>query len=285
MAIVGSGKYKYELIRPWPNIPKYWVLGECTDSAVNSKGEVHIFSRGKHPLTIWDASGNFISSWGEGLFKSPHGIFIDNEDQIWLVDTLDHVVTKHEPNGNLILTLGQRGLPAYSFQGLPFNMPSGIALAPNGEIFVSDGYGGHRVHRFTSTGNLLLSWGKEGNGLGEFVNLHNIGVDKLGRVYICDRENDRIQIFDNDGNYLQQWDIIEPNDLFIQDELIYVASDKTWISIWDLKGENLARFGGNESAPSKPIMESVHGISVDNQGSIFITETVVNGRVTKLQRL
>ena len=126
---------------------------------------------------------------------------------------------------------------------------------------------------------------KKENGPGEFVNLHNIGVDKLGRVYICDRENDRIQIFDNDGNYLQQWDIIEPNDLFIQDELIYVASDKTWISIWDLKGENLARFGGNESAPSKPIMESVHGISVDNQGSIFITETVVNGRVTKLQRL
>ena len=283
--IVGSGKYKYELVRPWPNIPKYWVLGECTDSAVNSKGEIHIFSRGTHPLTIWDISGNFISSWGEGLFKSPHGIFIDNDDQIWLVDTLDHVVSKHKPNGNLISTLGQRGRPAYSFQGLPFNMPSGVALSPDGEIFVSDGYGAHRVHRFNSNGKLLLSWGKEGNGPGEFVNLHNIGVDKLGRVYICDRENDRIQIFDKDGNYLEQWDIIEPNDLCIQDELIYVASDKTWISIWNLKGETLARFGGNDSSTNKPIMDSVHGITVDKQGNIFITETVVNGRVTKLQRL
>lgn len=285
MVILGSGEYKYELIQPWPNIPKYWVLGECTDSAVNSKGEVHIFSRGKHPLTIWDSSGNFISSWGEGLFKSPHGIFIGNDDLVWLVDTLDHVVTKHEPNGEVILTLGQRGQPAYSFQGLPFNMPSGIALAPNGEIFVSDGYGAHRVHRFNSDGNLLLSWGKEGNRPGEFINLHNIGIDKLGRVFICDRENDRIQIFDYDGNYIEQWNIIEPNDLSIHDDLIYVVSDSTWISIWNLKGENLARFGGNEASGNKPIMKSVHGISVDSQGSIYITENVVNGRAVKFQRL
>ena len=95
MTTVGSDQFKYEVVPSWPDLPKYWAFGDCTDAAVNSKGEVHIFNRGTHPLTIWDGDGNFISSWGEATFKSPHGIFIAPDDDVWLVDTVDHVVTKH----------------------------------------------------------------------------------------------------------------------------------------------------------------------------------------------
>ena len=175
MATVGTGDYRYERVPLWPNMPKYWAFGAASDGAVNSKDEIHIFSRGDHPVTIWDKDGNFISSWGEGTFSAnPHGIYIAPNDNVWLVDRDFHIATEYTPSGSAIRTLGEKLAPSPSFQGIPFNMPSGLAIAPNGELFVSDGYGGHRVHKFSPDGELLLSWGKQGTGPGEFALLHNI---------------------------------------------------------------------------------------------------------------
>ena len=183
MATVGSGDYQYERVPVWPNMPKYWEFGAASDGAVNSQDEVYIFSRGAHPLTIWDTDGNFISSWGEGTFSAnPHGIYIAPNDNVWLVDRDFHIATEYTPGGEVIRTLGEKLAPTPSFQGLPFNMPSGLAIAPDGNMFVSDGYGGHRVHKFSADGELLYSWGKQGTGPGEFALLHNIWVDERGRV-------------------------------------------------------------------------------------------------------
>ena len=139
-AQVGSGDYKFERVPSWPNMPKYWEMGLASDGAVNSKNEVHIFSRGLHPVTIWDTDGNFISSWGEGTFSAnPHGIYIAPNDNVWLVDRDYHIATEYSPAGKELRTLGEKLAPSPSFQGMPFNMPSGIAVAPNGELFASDG--------------------------------------------------------------------------------------------------------------------------------------------------
>ncbi|MBI2872149.1 MAG: 6-bladed beta-propeller [Chloroflexi bacterium] len=289
MATFGSGKYKYELVATWAKLPRHWNLGPVCDAAVNSKDEVHVFSRGAHPLTVWDKNGNFITSWGEGTFSAnPHGIFIAPDDSIWLVDRDYHIVTHYTPDGKALQTLGKKLAPAPSFRGDPFNMPSGLALAPNGEMFVSDGYGGHRVHKFSPDGKLLLSWGKEGTGPGEFSLLHNVWVDKNSRVFIADRENSRIQIFDTNGKFLAQWtDLARPADLSIVNDVVFVGElgrDRVegGLSLWTLDGTLITRWRSGEQGTK---FVAPHGIGVDSQGSIYTCAASGGGALQKFQRV
>lgn len=288
MAVVGSGDFKYERVPSWPKMPRYWAFGAASDAAVNSHNEIYVFSRGDHPVTIWDPEGNFISSWGEGTFSAnPHGIFIAPNDNVWLVDRDYHIATEYTPGGKPLRTLGKKLAPSPSFQGLPFNMPSGLAIAPDGNIFVSDGYGGHRVHKFSPDGKLLLSWGKQGTGPGEFALLHNIWVDKNNRVFICDRENNRIQIFDSEGNFLEQWtDLKSPGDIWVHNDIMYVCEQgrECGVSIWTLEGELITRWRGNEG-PGKGTLIGPHGICVDLGGNIYVTEIGQGNRVTKFQKV
>jgi len=288
MTTVGSGDYRYEMVPSWPEMPRYWSLGMASDAAVNSRDEIYIFSRGLHPLTIWTPNGDFISSWGEGTFSAnPHGIYIAPNDNIWLVDRDFHVATEHTPDGTLLRTLGHKRAPSPSYIGEPFNMPSGLAIAPNGDIFVSDGYGGHRVHKFSPDGELLLSWGKQGAGPGEFALLHNIWVDPRGRVLICDRENHRIQIFDAEGQFLGEWtDLESPGDIWIRDDIVYVVEQGpgNGVSIWTLDGELITRWRGN-AGPGLGTLDAAHGLTVDAEGSIYVTEIGDAQRVRKFQRI
>ena len=289
MAIkVGSGEFTYELVDTWPKMPKYWGFGSASDVAVNSMDEVYVFSRGDHPLTIWDTDGNFVSSWGEGSFSNnEHGIFIAPNDEVWLVDANYHIATKHSPGGEPVLTLGNKLNPSPTFAGKPFNMPTGLAISPNGELWVSDGYGGHRVHKFSPEGELIDSFGVQGDGPSQFALLHNIGVDKNGRVYVCDRENNRIQIFDEQGTYLDQWtDLVLPGDLWFVDEVVYVVEqgDEGGVSIWDLDGGLIARWRGSDTAEGLSVQNG-HGICVDSEGSIYVAELTPRECVTKFRRL
>ena len=243
---------------------KYWsfesVVGVSRCVSRNSLDEVGTCSGlSKHPLTIWSADGLLVSSWGEGTFSAnPHGIYIDRDDHVWTVDRDYHIVTEHSPGGDVLRTLGNRLLPSPTAIGEPFNMPSGVAMGPNGDIFVSDGYGGHRMHRFTPDGSLTLSWGGPGSGPGEFVLLHNTEVDSRGRVYVCDRMNGRVQLFDACGGFLEQWTgFEEPCEVYIRDDVVYVAEqgDGSAVSIWTLDHELLARWRGDEG----PDRRHAHG--------------------------
>jgi len=287
MTTVGEGDYAYEVVPTWPNVPKYWTLGMASDGAVNSKDEVHIFSRGLHPLTIWTTDGDFISSWGEGHFSAnPHGIYIAPNDNVWLVDRDFHIATEYTPSGEELRTFGEKLAPSPSFVGEPFNMPSGLAIAPDGNIFVSDGYGGHRVHKFSPEGELLLSWGRQGTRPGEFALLHNLWVDSRSRVLICDRENHRIQLFDDVGNYLDEWvDLIAPGDIWIRDDVVYVVEQGAGcgVSIWTLDGDLITRWRGDRG-PGKGTLSAGHGICVDSQGSIYVTEIGDAQQVVKFQK-
>ena len=275
MTIVGSGDYRYECLPEWPVMPRYWRFVHASDIAVNSRDEVYVFSRGGHPITVWGADGDFITSWGEGDFLMPHGIYIAPNDNIWLVDTQYHIATEHAPDGELIRTLGNKLQPSAGYEGLPFNMPTGLATALSGEIFVSSGYGGYLVHKFSPEGELLLSWGRQGTGPGEFVNLHNIWVDERSRVFICDRENDRIQIFDDQGQFLEAWtDLLMPQDLWIRDGIVYVAEshdESVGLSIWTLDGDLVTRWRESEGT-GKGTLGAAHGIAVDAESSIYATD-------------
>ena len=289
MTTVGSGAFTYEVVEPWPAaMLKYWSFESVVGVAVNSLDEVHVLSLSKHPLTIWSADGLLVSAWGEGTFSAnPHGIHIDRDDHVWTVDRDYHIATEHSPGGDVLRTLGNRLLPSPTAIGEPFNMPSGIAMGPNGDIFVSDGYGGHKMHRFSPDGSLTLSWGGPGSGPGEFVLLHNTEVDSRGRVYVCDRMNGRVQLFDACGGFLEQWTgFEEPCEVYIRDDVVYVAEqgDGSAVSIWTLDHELLARWRGDEG-PDRGTLTAAHGICVDSEGSIYVAQVRGEPLVRKYRRV
>ncbi len=216
VATVGSGKYRYKPVPDWARLPAGWSFVEVVGIAVDSRDRAFVFCRGEHPVIVFEPDGTFVRSWGEGTFVRPHGITIGPDDEVWCTDDQDHTVRKFCADGKLLLTLGksgrcsETGIEGMDYRtiknpGPPFNLPTNLAIAPSGELYVTDGYGNARVHKFSAEGKLLFSWGAPGDAPGQFNLPHGIAIDRTGRVYVADRENSRIQIFSPEGKFLQQW--------------------------------------------------------------------------------
>ena len=261
MTTVGSGAFTYEVVEPWPAaMLKYWSFESVVGVAVNSLDEVHVLGLSKHPLTIWSADGLLVSSWGEGTFSAnPHGIYIDRDDHVWTVDRDYHIVTEHSPGGDVLRTLGNRLLPSPTAIGEPFNMPSGVAMAPNGDIFVSDGYGGHRMHRFSAGRQPHAVVGRAGIGpLRVRPAAQYGGGQPWPRIRLRPDERPGPAIRCERGGFLEQWTgFAEPCEVYIRDDVVYVAEqgDGSAVSIWTLDHELLARWRGDEG----PDRRHAHG--------------------------
>jgi sugar lactone lactonase YvrE len=251
--------------------------------AVDSQDRVFVYSRSEHPLVVFDRDGGSLASWGEEVLRDAHGLFIDAEDNVYCVERNTHVVRKFDPEGRLVMTLGTPDAPGE--EGQPFNKPTDLAVAPDGTFYVTDGYGQARVHRFSPDGELLYSWGRPGNGPGEFHLPHSVWVDVQGRVFVSDRENGRIQVFDADGGFREQWTgFLQPDDLFFDAEgTIYVAELGHRVSILSPDGEVLARWGEPGDAPGQ-FLACPHGIWTDSQGDLYVSEVQADGRLQKFVR-
>ena len=291
----------------WAQLPHGWNWNEVAGVATDSQDRVYVFNRGEHPLMIFNPDGTFLQSWGEDIFVRAHGIFIGPDDSIYCTDDSDHTVRKFTPEGRLLMTLGTSGKPSdtgatsMDFRsivraGPPFHYPTNLALSPSGEIYVSDGYGNARVHKFTSGGRLLFSWGEPGNGPGQFRIPHGIAVDEQGTVYVADRENSRIQLFSPDGEFVSEWtDVARPCQVFIApDGNFYVAelgfragrwpgttapnadSPGGRLSIFDPRGHLLSRWGGGANPCAPGDFFAPHGIWVDSHGDIYVTEVTMS---------
>ncbi len=254
---MGSGRFTYEAQAGWAKLPKGWSFLEVVDVAVDAQDRVYVFTRGEHPLLIFDREGNLLASWGEGLFKRPHGITMGPKETLYLTDDGGHAVYQFTLDGKLLMTLGTPGKGAGFMSGQPFNQPTKVARDPKtGELYISDGYGNARVHKYTSDGKYLFSWGECGTDPGQFNLVHSVVLDRAGRVFVADRENHRIQIFDSQGKFLAIWNNIHrPCGLHIAgegEELVYVGElappfpfSQNYpnvggrISIYDLKGNRL----------------------------------------------
>jgi DNA-binding beta-propeller fold protein YncE len=293
MKVLGDGKFRYQVVaggQNWGELPEGWRFGDVAAVGVDRHDRVYVFARAEHPMMVFNCDGSFLRSWGEGEFVRPHGVHIGPDDCIYCTDDGDHAVRKYTLDGKLLLKIGTSGKPAPFMSGLPFNRCTHTALAPNGDIYVSDGYGNARVHRYSADGRLLASWGQPGTGPGQFNIAHNICCDEGGWVYVADRENHRIQVFDAHGRYETQWNnLYRPCGLCMccgAQPRFYVAelapgrefSNRDWpglgprVSILDGKGQLLARLGdyGGPDAPSSFI--APHGIAVDSQGAIYVAE-------------
>lgn len=274
----------YKVCEGWGQLPKGWAFTQVAGVAVDSQDKVYVFNRSLHPIIVLDREGRFLTSWGEGLFKTPHGISIGPDDSIYLVDAGDHTVKKFTPEGALHQTLGAKDHPGE--KGQPFNRPTDVALSPSGEIYVSDGYGNSRVHKFSRDGELLLSWGAPGDGPGQFNLPHSVWVDRHGCVYVADRENSRIQLFTSQGEFLTQWtDFLQPTDIFIDaEDKVYVSELQHRVSILNLEGEPLARLGGEKShTPGEFI--APHAVWTDSQGDLYVGEVLEGQRIQKFIKM
>jgi hypothetical protein len=186
--IVGSGQFKYRVIADWAKLPDGWSFKEVGGVGADNNDNVYVFNRGEHPMIVFDREGNFLSSWGEGQYPRAHGVHMAPDDTMFLTDDGGHFVRKVTLDGKVLLELGVPGKPAPFMSGEPFHRCTHTALSPKGEIYVSDGYGNARVHKYSPDGKLLMSWGEPGTGEGEFNIVHNICCDADGWVYVADRE-------------------------------------------------------------------------------------------------
>jgi len=205
-------------------LPDGWRLGRVSAVAKDSRGQVFVFQRGQKadPILVFDGEGRFLRSWGRGMFGNEHGLRIDKEDNVWVTDHGDHQVMKFANDGRLLLTLGVKGQPGTDEH--TFNRPTDVAFAANGDFYVSDGYGNSRVVKFSAEGQYLLSWGARGTGPGEFNTPHVVQTDSAGRVYVSDRENNRIQVFDGSGRFLKMW-----THLGATQGLCITPDDELWV--------------------------------------------------------
>jgi len=289
MVALGTESFTYQVVENWAQLPDGWSFKEVGGVGVDAQDNVYVFNRGAHPVMVFDRSGKFLRSWGEGIFPRAHGITMGPGDTMFLSDDGDHTVRKCTLDGKVLLTLGASGKPAPFMSGDPFNRCTHVGIDPrNGDFYVSDGYGNARVHKYTPDGKLLFSWGESGTDPGEFNIVHNIATDKDGWVYVADRENHRVQVFDPTGKFETQWvNMARPCGLYIDQtsELAYIGELGAAIganaegrklgprvSIYNIRGQLLARLGGEGEAETPGRFIAPHGVCIDSHGDIYVGE-------------
>ena len=287
--ILGSGAFTYSVEPAWGRLPEGWAFQDVAAVAVDTADNVYVFNRGPHPMVVFDRHGTFLRSWGEGIFTKPHGLHMGPDQSLYCTDDGDHTVRKCTLDGRVLLTIGVPGKPAPYFSGEPFHRCTHTALSPRGDIYVSDGYGNARVHKYDPAGRLLLSWGEPGIDPGQFNLVHNICCDSEGWVYVADRENHRVQVFDGDGRYEAQWNNVhrpcglcmgtEPDPLFYVGELgPMLDSNRRFpnlgprLSIVTGKGQVLARVGRPDAGLATGQFVAPHGVAVDSHGDVYVGE-------------
>ena len=286
---LGTGRFLYRVAEGWGRLPDGWQLPDVAAVAVDRRDDVYVFNRGAHPMIVFDREGNFLTSWGEGLFHRAHGIHMGPDESVWCTDDGDHTVRKCSLDGKVLLTIGVPDKPAPYMSGEPFHRCTHTALSPRNEIYVSDGYGNARVHKYSPDGKLLKSWGEPGTDPGQFNIVHNVCCDADGWVYVADRENHRVQVFDGNGKYEAQWNNLHrPCGLYMpsgKQPLCYIGElgpDKPVnrnvpnlgprLSIVSHDGKILARLGDLHAGLNPGQFIAPHGIAVDSHGDIYVGE-------------
>ncbi len=296
--LYGAGKYSYELADWKAQFPDGWTPIEVNSLAIDSRDRLYAFNTGEYPVTVFDRDGKLLSTWGQGYFEHNHGAIVGPDDTIYYADDGNHTVSKLTLDGQPLMALGTKGQPSETgfswlneagekrdffealfstkWGGPPFNAPTDVALSASGEMYISDGYGNARIHKFTPDGKLLFSWGGPGEGPGQFVVPHSVATDKRGRVLVADRHNNRIQVFDPDGNYLTEWTGLDlPTNIFIdKDETVYITELHPRLSIYDIEGNLLTQFGNEGRTEADPLFVALHSVAVDSRGDLYVAEVM-----------
>jgi sugar lactone lactonase YvrE len=283
----------YRTVRDWGKPPNGVPWAAVTAVEVAPDGSIYVIhrchdnscaGRTEPPILKFDASGKLLKSWGEGMFVFPHGATVDAEGNLWVTDEQGkdgkgQQVFKFNPEGKVLMTLGKAGV-ASDEPGM-FDQPSDVAVAANGDIFVTEGHlqGNNRISKFSKDGKFIKMWGKKGSGPGEFFAPHTIAIDSQGRLFVGDRSNNRIQLFDQDGKYLDTWQWGRPSGIFIaKDDTMYVADSESWgkdqpgwkkgIRIGSAKDGSIKRFIEDMESTTEE-HSGAEGVGVDAAGNVY----------------
>jgi len=279
--------------RPVPDVfrlPRGINFGPCSAVAVNSKGHVFVFNRSERALMEFTAKGKYRRTLGAGVFTQPHGLRIDAEDNFWATDVGSHIVVKMDPKGRILMVLGVKGRAEEWHQAghlRCFNEPNDLAFGPKGEIYVTQGHGKgeSRVIKFDASGEFVKTWGGEGAGPGQFNVPHSIVTDAKGNLYIADRSNQRIQVFDGDGNFLaEQKHPGTPCGLAMMKggrHIMMAHGHAGKIIKLTLNGRVLGATGGQGKGPNR--YGEAHFLALDRREDIYVADTL-NWCVQKLVR-
>jgi DNA-binding beta-propeller fold protein YncE len=280
----------YEPEPGWGRVPLGVSLaGDATSVAVDSEDHVFIFNRGTAPVIVLDREGNFLESWGEGDFDRPHGIFIDDNDDLYLVDAGGHFIQKRTREGKVLLTIGTRGECAPAYSGGCFNEPTDVVVHPvTRELFITDGYANTAVHRFSPEGEHITTFGGTGCGDGQFSLPHGIELLDDDLLLVCDRENYRIQVFTTEGKYVDEWHAHKPCAVYHEqsEDRLYVAELGVGgsrrarnlpnfghrVSIRARHGKKIGEFGAALPGFKPDQFFAPHDIAMDSYGDIYVAE-------------
>jgi sugar lactone lactonase YvrE len=264
-------------------VPANVVMGASSSVAFDSKGHLFVLSRGAQAITEFDENGKFIRAFGEGMFTRSHGLRIDKDGNIWATDVGAHTVVKLSPKGDVLLTLGSKGKAGEwneAAQSRLFNEPNDIAIAANGDLFITQGHtpgagrGDPRVLKFDKNGKFITTWGGKGTEPGKFDVAHGIAIDAKGLLWVTDRENQRIQIFDQDGKYIREVKYAGlPCSLDIGSQYIYMVNGFAGqVLRLDLNGKVLAATGKAGNGVGE--FGEAHFIAVSPKGEIYVADSV-----------
>lgn len=262
-------------------LPDTITLEACTGVGVNRQDEVFLLHRGKQPVICLDAKGKYLRSWGDNVIAMAHGLRIDSDDNVWVTDIENHQVFKFDSEGTILMAWGKAGQAGDAID--EFNKPTDVAFGPQGEVYVSDGYGNNRVVKFTPNGGYLNHWGEAGTGPGQFNTPHSITVDSQGRVVLGDRENDRIQVFDSGGKLLEIWEGFAPFGLAYDNQgHLFVADGRAnKVLCLNDRGRVIGSWGSEGAQPGQ--FQLPHMLTTDSQGNIIVAE-ILGKRFQKLAR-
>jgi DNA-binding beta-propeller fold protein YncE len=275
--------------RPSNAMPEGWEFGRVSAVATDSDGSVYVFQRGASadPIVVFDREGTrMLRSWGRGVFTRPHGLRIDREDNVWVTDVGDHRVMKFSKEGELLLELGVQGEPGH--EPGHFDRPADLAFGPDGDVYVAEqgedeeamGFGNPRVVHLSSDGTWLGAWGSPGTGEGQFHFLHSVAVDSQGRVYVSDRENNRVQIFDAEGRFLRAWTHLGSTmSLFITpDDQLWMLNhrDNVQIMTYDALAGRIMRVDMESGRILGSFETPGHWLDVSDNGDLYVASITGN---------
>jgi len=295
----------YKEVPNWPTpllnaagTPAPWNFIQVSGAAIAPNGNVLVLHRGARPIMEFQPDGKLLRTWGDGMFSEgkvaaiapgdripgqalysaaygaagcdscgAHSVRVDPDHNIWVVDAPGHVIYKMNMEGKILLRLGQKGVSGAGHD--TFNLPTDVAFAASGDFYVSDGYAGSRVVKFSRDGKYVLEWGTRGTGRGQFELPHNLQVDAQGRVYVTDRETRRIEVFDANGKFLNQWSSVEGvSGLFMtKDQHLWAGG-----VLLNLDGQVMGRLPNVSAA-------SGHGVAVTDSGDVYLAQ--LSGKVQK----
>jgi DNA-binding beta-propeller fold protein YncE len=272
-----AGETHYRLVESWAQFPPgvaKW--GAATGVDVDAHDNVYVLHRNESmPVMAFDRNGKFLRAWGQGMFKTTHFLRVDPFGNVWVTDRGDMQAFKFDSSGKLLVTIGKKGVTGDNNSHDTFNGMADLAVAKNGDIFIADGEGPNtRVVKFSKDGAFVKWWGGKGTEPGQFNVPHSIAIDAKGRLYVADRSNNRIQIFDSNGKFLRQWtNFGTPWGVFVKKDLIYVVDGtaNNCLLIANIKdGKIIDRIDGLSNATA---------VAVDSTGAIYVGE--VNGTNVK----